>query len=637
MEKKNEAGAAAGKAAQLLRSVTGMTEPSFLVLLLVLAGTGAAGLHSRYYVGFFNDDASFVLLAQSLWRHLGAFSGGFGAAFSHFLPGYPLFLMPFAAVFGPHWAWLRWTTAGISLVTVYAFWKLLEGWLGEEERRWAALLYAVHPLFALCSGMVMADPLLACLFVLGLLGLRRSLEGGGIRADALMTVSCAWATAVKPIGLLLPLTLSAALLAAGGRRQLRLLGLFFWLPCLAAAAYAAFSRHNPTDYTTYMLQGLAWLSGQPPLQRLYALLHFFVLVCGLGWFWPRGGLWDLSGAALIAGVIYLCARGAAALLSAEGRTRYAAAAVCGLLLAQGMVMSLWTVYSERYALPMLPFGLLLLCAGAAAAWRGRPLAARALLAALAAGFVLHTVQLARVTNSARAPLDGRLCARTLEWIRKETPPESRFVGSSPLVALYTGRTGDGLFGAGDFDLFLTALSRSGITHALVTDLPVLSARGSYANDHALQKRMERAWITGHPGYFRRVFSDPEEHTEVYSVGIPARWGEAAGLYAAALAGIQAGRLADGERDLRLALKAVPDFPSALAALAAVKMISGKDAAGAERLLRRALELEPNFPRASRMLFGLLERGGRGSEAAKVKEAALAAGAAVPFEVPEGSN
>ncbi|MDA8132373.1 MAG: hypothetical protein M0011_12800 [Elusimicrobia bacterium] len=637
MEKKSEAGAAAGKTAQLYRSVTGMTERSFLVMLLAIAAAGAAGLHSRYYVGFFNDDANFILLARSLWQHLGSLSGGFGGAFSHFLPGYPLFLMPFAAAFEPHWSWLRWTTAGVSLLTVYAFWKLLEGWLGEEERRWASLLYAAHPLFALCSGMVMADPLLACLFVLGLLGFRRSLEGKGAPATVLMIGACIFATAVKPIGLLLPLALTAALPAAGARRQLRLLGLLFWLPCIAAAAYAAFSRHNPTDYITYMLQGLAWLSGQPPLQRLYTLLHSFVLVCGLGWFWPRGGMWDLSGSLLIAGVLYLCARGAAALLSGADRSRYAAAAACGLLLGQGIVMSLWTVYSERYALPMLPLALLFFSAGATAAWRGRPWAARALLGALAAGFMLHTVQLALVTNSERAPMDGRLCARTLEWIRRETPPESRFVGSSPLVALYTGRAGDGLFGARDFDLFLTALSRSGITHALVTDLPVLSARGSYANDHALQKRMERAWITGHPKYFSRLFSDAAEHTAVYSVSIPPGWGEAAGLYAAALAEVRTGRLAEGERDLRLALEAVPDFPSALTALAAVKMISGKDMSGAEKLLRRTLELEPDFPRASRMLFALLERGGRKTEAAKVREAALTSRSAVPFEVPEGSN
>lgn len=611
-----------------IRGLTAVRIPdrAFLLCALAAAGAGAAALNGRYYVGYFNDDASFVLLARALWRALVSLSpSGLGGAFSHYLPGYPLFLAPFAAAADPSWHLLRWTTAGLALLSVYGFWLLLGGWLREGERRWAVGLYAVHPLFLYCSGMVMADPFLACLFTWGLLGLRRVLEGGAAPAFALLLGASAWAAAVKPIGALLPLAVTAALAAARARRALRLFALLFWLPCLALLLYVVLHRQGPTDYVTYMLQGLASLAEQPPLARAYALLHSLVLVCGLGWFWPRGPLWDPAGAALIAGVLYLSARGLVSLL-AQGQGRHTALAAGALLLGQGLVLSLWTAYSERYALPLLPLGLLFLTVGAGAAWPARPLAARALLAALAASFLLHSAKLAL-----EGP-EARLCAETLDWIRRQTPADSRFTGNAPLLFLYTGRRGDGLFQARDADQFLFSLSNAGITHVMLTDQAILSARGSLRNDHALQKRLELAWVAGHPRHFRKLYANPAERTAVYAVLAAPGRSEAARHYARALREFGSSDLAGAESSLRLALAADRDFPSALAALASVILARGGEPAEAERLLRRALELEPNFPRASGALAQLLEDRGRPAEAVKAREAALAALARPPFEV-----
>lgn len=603
----------------------------FLPLLLAAAGAGAALLQPRYYVGFFNDDAAFVLLAQGLLDHLRALSpAGFGSAFSHFLPGYPVFLAPFAAAFGPHWGWLRWTTAALSLLSVYGLWRLLEGWLSMEERRWAVLFYAVHPLFLLSSGMVMADPFLACLFIYGLLGLRLALEDEkGWRGCALLLAASAWACATKPIGLLLPAALTAALAAAGARRALKLTAVFFWLPCLAAAAVSLLGDKSPTDYVTYMLQGLASLAGQPLWARGYGLLHAFVLVYGLGWFWPRGPVADLLGAALIAGLVYLCLKGLAALLAKPRPGRFVAMAAGLLLLGQGLVMSLWTVYSERYALPMLPFWLLFLAAGLGASWRSRPWAARTLMAGLAAGFAVHAAGLALETRSGRAPAESRFCERTLDWIRRETPPGSRFVGEASLVHLYTGRAGAGLLPAPNFDVFLLKLREAGITHALVTGQAVLSTKGSYGNDHARQKGLERAWIRSHPRYFSRLYADRDEGTEVYAFSVPPARARAEESYARALRELKANDPAAAAASLRLALEGDPDFASALVTLAVVKVRGGGDAAEAERLLRRALAAEPNFQGAAKLLAELLARQGRKRAAAQ--DPGVAAQAAPPFE------
>lgn len=601
--------------------------PAFPALPLLLAAAGAALLHTRYYVGFFNDDASFVLLAGGLWERLaGQAPGGLAGAFSHFLPGYPVFLAPFAAALAPHWGWLRWTTAGLTLLSVWGLWRLLDGWLPEEERRWAVFLYAAHPLFLLSSGTVMADPFLACLFVYGLLGLRLALEEKpGPGAYALLAGTALWAAAAKPIGLLLPAALTAALLAARAWKAARAMALLVWLPLLTAALWSAARNETPTDYVGYMLKGLASLADQSLWQRGYGLLHAFGLVYGLALPWPRGPLADAAGAALAAGALWLCLKGLASLLAGEGSGRAAAAAAGLLLLGQGLVMSLWTVYSERYALPMLPLWLPLLAAGAGAAFKARPAAARALLCVLALWFCAHSAYLAAETRSARRPPESRFCGRTLEWIRTETPEGSRFSGNAALVRLYARREGWGLFAAPDFDSFLLNLSRLGITHALVTAQPVLSTGGPYRNNHAWQQAMERGWIRRHPGVFAKVYENAQERTEIYSVTLPPGLQPAAEIYARALAALRGEDPAGARALLRLALKEHPGFVSALTALAALEA-----GAEAERLARRALALEPNHAPASALLAELLERRGLAEEARKVRAGAQAALSLPPF-------
>lgn len=600
--------------------------PAFPALPLLLAAAGAALLHTRYYVGFFNDDASFVLLAGGLWERLaGLEPGGLAGAFSHFLPGYPVFLAPFAAALAPHWGWLRWTTAGLALLSVWGLWRLLAGWLSEEERRWAVFLYAAHPLFLLSSGIVMADPFLACLFIYGLLGLRLVLERPGPWAYALLLGASAWAAAAKPIGLLLPAAVTAALLAARAGKALRAMALAVWLPLLAAALWSAARNETPTDYVGYMLKGLASLADQSLWQRGYGLLHAFGLVYGLALPWPRGLLADAAGAALAAGAIALCLKGLAALLSREGPGRAAAVAAGLLLLGQGLVMSLWTVYSERYALPMLPLWLPLLVVGAGTALKARPAAARALLCVLALWFCAHAAYLAAETRSARRPEESRFCGRTLEWIRTETPEGSRFSGNAVLVRLYARRQGWGLFAAPDFDSFLLNLSSLGITHALITAQPVLSTGGPYRNNHAWQQAMERGWIRRHPGVFTRVYANVEEKTEIYSVTLPPGLVPAAEVYGRALAALRGEDPARARALLRLALKEYPGFVSALTALAALEAWPE-----AGNLARRALALEPNHPPAAALLAELLERRGRGEEARKVRAGAQAALSLPPF-------
>lgn len=612
----------------------GLSDEAFFWLLLLAAAAGAAALQSRYDVGSINDDANFVLLAKFLRDRLLTPAGaGFGRVFAHFMPGYPVFLAPFAAAFEPHWAWLRWTTAAVSLGTVYGWWRLLEGWLPAGQRRWATLLYALHPVFLLCSGMVMSDPFLAGLFVFALLGLRRVLEGaGGIGPYALLCCAAAWAVWTKPIGILLAAALTAALLAARAWKALRWTALLVWLPWLAAGVSALLQDKSRTDYTGYLLRGLAALAQQSFLERAYNSLHAYILLYGFTVPWPRGTAFDAAGAAAIAAALCLGAKGLHVLLTGPAPGRLLALAAGLLVAGQALVLSLWTAGSERYALPLLPFGILFLVSGLYAWCRSRLNIARILLAATALGFLVHTGVLVRETLSPRRAPETRLYFRTLDWIRAETPPGSRFVGNGPLIDLYTGRSGCGMSAAVNYDAFISYLAGRRVTHALVDDRGVLAAQGSYLNNQAWQKAMERGWIRSHPRVFQKVYSDPGERTEVYRVALPARWDKAAGFYVQAQRDAQNSDLPAAAAGLRRALAEAPEFPSALISLASLELAGRRDAAAAEKLLRSALALEPNFPRATQMLAALLDRQGRKREADRVRAAGLAALPAAPFEV-----
>jgi hypothetical protein len=382
-----------------------------------------------------------------------------------------------------------------------------------------------------------------------------------------------------------------------------------------------------------MLRGLASVAHQGAWERSYGLLHVFAVTHVLAVPLPRGPLYDAAGAALAAAFLFLLARGLAALLAREDLPARAAALGTGLLLfSQLLVMALWTARSERYALPMLPLALVFLVHGARAALGAR--GARPLLAAAALALCGYSVRLAAAMNSGSRPLETRLCSSTLEWISSNTPPDARLLGSGPLIGLYTGRGAENLFSAPDADAFLAVLRRRGITYAVVTDIPLLSPGGPYANNHALQKAMEDAWVRSRPRYFRKVFSSREERREIYAVSFPPRLGEAARWYALARDSAGSGRTAAAEEQLRLALAAWPDFPSALAALAAVREGRGAPDAEVEGLLRRALALEPNFPRASRHLVKFLRAHGRDREARAAMAAEAAALAFPSFEAPE---
>src|SRR5687767_7818683 len=97
------------------------------ISLVLIIGWAYIEVFSKYvFLGYFNDDADYVLAALSLGQ------GRFDTLWhpdqipmSHFWPGYPLFLLPFVHSISPHWNWLPYTSCLLLLVTALLWHGLL--------------------------------------------------------------------------------------------------------------------------------------------------------------------------------------------------------------------------------------------------------------------------------------------------------------------------------------------------------------------------------------------------------------------------------------------------------------------------------------------------------------------------------
>src|SRR5687767_4073973 len=126
---------------------------------LLAAALLYAALFPRFFVGYFSDDALYILAAKSLLtgRYVSLYLPD-QPYLTQILPGYPLFLAPFVALVQPHWPWLKFLSVGLTLGSVLLLGKLLEPWMSTRVRWITMLLFAFNPTTVLGSGIVMSDP-----------------------------------------------------------------------------------------------------------------------------------------------------------------------------------------------------------------------------------------------------------------------------------------------------------------------------------------------------------------------------------------------------------------------------------------------------------------------------------------------
>ncbi len=323
---------------------------------LLAAVAGAALLYvlalRAYYVGFFNDDAFYIIGARSLClgRYAELNAPGHPPLVNYF-PGYSIMLAPMAAL-KPS-SLLAYQALSILLVvlTLCFLWRWLRG-NGASERvaTSAILLSAFNPLTLSHSGVVLSEIPLALFLLLSLLAMRhawnRSTPIGWSIAFAL-TGFCA---ILRPEAVFLPLA-AAAMIARERRWRLALLGL---LPLLG---FAAFCLRNRLLEGTWLVYGLEAVDPYRTAPLKEALSHawegarYYTDLIFAGTFFraPFAAPGLLSSAVAVTG----------ALGAAFGAYRTKKGGVEGVLelylAAIFIVFLLWGKKAGRYLLPVLPY------------------------------------------------------------------------------------------------------------------------------------------------------------------------------------------------------------------------------------------------------------------------------------------
>ncbi|MDE2291072.1 MAG: glycosyltransferase family 39 protein, partial [Elusimicrobia bacterium] len=183
--------------------------------LVLFAAAGVLYVLARraYWVGFFNDDAFYLIGARSLLAgRFAELNHPLAPPLIQYLPGYPLLLAPVLALFRGSWLACRLESALFMLGSAgAAAWALGEE-LDEPGRLLLAALCLLNPLALSLSGAILSDApfTLAALLVVGTAKRRWGRRDAG--TWLLLGAAAGASFYLRAVGLALPLALGLVLL-----------------------------------------------------------------------------------------------------------------------------------------------------------------------------------------------------------------------------------------------------------------------------------------------------------------------------------------------------------------------------------------------------------------------------------------
>jgi hypothetical protein len=395
---------------------------------------------NAYFVGFFNDDAFFILGARSLTH------GGFldlsrpgHPPLLSYMPGTSLLYLPVAFL-----ASQKLIAYQVWALLVSVFTVGLAGLLLEETLEWSVVpaaffLVALNPLMLSLSAAVLSDVPYLAATLLFFLGLHRWQKTMNLKRMVALSSAAVAAYYFRPMGFLLSVGL-VVFLFYSRRHRLALGSIAFTF-----VAIFAFLLRN------YLIRGY-WLSyGDQFLSPFQAA---FSIQDHLAWFfnnewayaqelygrtflrWPFSSSPDLW-------IVIATVGGLAVSLVGfldEKKSIYGAV-LKGYVLAYLGVIGLWRVYSGRYLLPMLPFAAYYFLRGLLVLTKRFPKKnvgwAAALLVVVFALKPTRSILHASLQES--NPINTPPMS-VFNWVKRQTAPEDIFaVGLEARFHLYTAR------------------------------------------------------------------------------------------------------------------------------------------------------------------------------------------------------
>ncbi len=390
--------------------------------LLGIAVVYALAIHA-YYVGFFNDDAFYIIGARSLLqgRYVELNQPGFPPLLHH-MPGYAVFLAPVALFHPLTFLPYQLLSVVMTLSGLAVLWRLLEGEC-LPPARWAIwILSALNPLTVSLSGTVMSDVPFLLVSLLFFYVLK---TGWPLERPWQAAIAAALAVLlfyVRPAGVLAGLALAAALALD---RRWTTLRIVVGVSALLVVPY--FLRNWLLRGYAHPLLGV-WSHGHFGQALLHNVQFYAREILVRTFFrWP-GGPWQNAIYTLtVCGTFFLMLRGAFEWPWTQWR-RVLAIYVCGYLLLHLM----WGAQASRYFYPLLPFLLWTLFLGVQALTKVRSktvwLCGTMVFLSLALS-LKPLVTIVQASLYKPNPLNTPP-ARTYAWIRSQTQPQDIFMAEN---------------------------------------------------------------------------------------------------------------------------------------------------------------------------------------------------------------
>ncbi len=479
--------------------------------LLLANGLYDALLWPRRPVGYFSDDALYILAARSILQgKYVALQIPVHPPLNDPLPGFPLLLSPFVALLQPQWDSLKFISLLLTLGSVYFLWRLARVWLDLRPALAATAIFALNAETARWSVTVLSEPAFIFMGLGSLLWLYRLLQHGGKSWEAWgLGLLLGWISLVRPQGIVFTLGASAALYAAKDWKRLARIvpvSLGIWSAVLLRNYHLT---HSVTGYVSSLQESLAmgietWLRhGVRVIKTLLIDMYGAAIPMppGLGWILRLG----LGG-----GIFFLGTRGVRRLLKRPSKNRPLGLAIGVSAGAYLFVHMFWHTTEPRYFLPLLPFMTLFLVSGwqeLAAPWKNR--------IAVMGGGLLLIFYAANAALALRESAQGRTAKApgSYGWIRDHTPAGSFFLSANASeLALWTGRYAAGAVRVRNEADFEDLAQRLHITYVFVRPGRLLSL--GFTN--AFWAQME-VWTRQTPHRFQLVYQDADEGVRIYQI------------------------------------------------------------------------------------------------------------------------
>ncbi len=535
----------------------------YLYLLLGCSALLYALFLGRFYVGYFNDDAVYVLASQSLlqghYSHAPLLNN---RPMTYFMPGFPLALVPWTALAAPSWEFLKGLSFIATLISTFLLWKLSKSWLAERERMGVALLWALNPVVIGFSGTVLAEPFFILLCLAAFYLLQRASETTDRSLWVWVAFLAGWAALTRPHGFLLALSIGIALMSQQKIREACSVTILALLPLGLFMARNLSLTQRVSGYSLDWENIFHLFSGgQGPriiLSNAVVVIETLLLQNIFPVFWssfiPAAGVWNtLIGSILLGTLVtgaYTLAR------KNQGITLIA---VCGFVLAYLAVQLLWLAVDVRFCLPIIPYLFIFLVAGLIALKQrfhfSRPWEigwgmAFLLVYVVGWGFALHQTFIS--SGDHRAP------KHTFAWIRENIPRDGRLVTTSATAfMLHTERAAIHRPPPGDAQEMRYWMLRENAPYLVALPMRLLNLQSSTAESPSQLWGRAIDQAANAPEEFKLVHDEPAEQTRIYQAIPDPTFVQAYALFREAQRSAAQGNFPEARKNARAALALAP--------------------------------------------------------------------------------